>query len=122
MTAPIPSYRHEAFAEAVASGMSASKAYSLAYARPRNGATRASAARLLTHANVRRRVAELRIEAAAAAQASLRLLIPALEKRAQAAMSAGQMREAFGIIERLAEIAADGNRVASQKAAKVATG
>ncbi len=109
MTAPIPSYRHEAFAEAVASGMSASKAYSFAYARPRNGDTRASAARLLTDANVRQRVAELRTEAAAAAQASLSLLIPVLEKRARAAISAGQLTEAFGIIERLAEIAAEVN-------------
>ena len=64
MATPLPSARHEAFAQAVASGMSASKAYSLAYARPRNGATRSSAARLLTKANVRRRIAELRCEAA----------------------------------------------------------
>jgi hypothetical protein len=59
MGTPLLSARHEAFAEAVASGMAASKAYSLAYARPRNGATRSSAARLLTKANVRPRIAEL---------------------------------------------------------------
>ncbi len=97
MIGPLPSPRHEMFAQAVASGMSASKGYALAYSRPRNGATRASAARLLTDANVRLRIAEFRIEAAAAAHASLKLLIPALEKCARDAMSAGQMREAVGI-------------------------
>jgi hypothetical protein len=49
MIGPLPSPRHELFAQAVASGMSASKSYALAYSRPRNGATSASAARLLTN-------------------------------------------------------------------------
>jgi len=77
MIGPLPSPRHEMFAQAVASGMSASKGYALAYSRPRDGATRACAARLLTDANVERRIAELRHEAAEQAGASLRLLIPA---------------------------------------------
>jgi hypothetical protein len=54
MIGPLPSPRHELFAQAVASGMSASKSYALAYYRPRNGATRASAARLLTNVNAKR--------------------------------------------------------------------
>ena len=58
MIGPLPSPRHELFAQAVSSGMSASKSYALAYSRPRNGATRASAARLLTNANVKHRIAE----------------------------------------------------------------
>ena len=60
MIGPLPSPRHELFAQAVASGMSASKSYALAYYRPRNGATRASAARLLTNANVQRRIGSRR--------------------------------------------------------------
>src|SRR5215211_6816485 len=104
---PLPSPRHEVFAQAVACGMSAAKSYALAYSRPRNGATRASAARLLTNANVKRRISELRAEAAEQAKASLRLLIPAFEERAQAAMSAGRMREAVEVLKRLAEIAAE---------------
>jgi hypothetical protein len=92
MSAPLAFPRHEVFAQAVASGMSASKSYALAYSRPRNGATRASAARLLTDANVRRRIAELRHEAAEQADASLRVLIPALEERARAAIAAGRLR------------------------------
>jgi len=35
MVGPLPSPRHEVFAQALACGMSAAKAYSLAYARPR---------------------------------------------------------------------------------------
>ena len=101
MNAPLPSPRHELFAQAVASGWSAAKAYALAYSRPRNGATRASAARLLTNANVKHRIAELRLEAAEQAKASLQVLLPALEERARAAMAAGRMREAVSIVGRL---------------------
>jgi hypothetical protein len=106
MIGPLPSSRHEVFAQAVASGMSASKSYALAYCRPRSGATRASAARLLTNANVKRRIGELRLEAAEQAKASLQVLLPALEERARA-MAAGRMREAASIVGRLARIAAE---------------
>jgi hypothetical protein len=109
MIGPLPSPRHEVFAQAVASGMSASKSYALAYSRPPNGATRASAARLLTNANVKRRIGELRLEAAEQAKASLQVLIPALEERARAAMAAGRMREAVSVIFRLAHIAGEVN-------------
>ena len=105
MIGPLPSPRHELFAQAVASGMSASKSYALAYSRPRNGATRASAAWLLTNANVRRRIAKLRVEAAEQAKASLRVLIPALEEQARAALTAGRSREASTLVRRLQEIA-----------------
>jgi len=101
----LTSARREAFAAAVATGMSASRAYSFAYGRPRSGATRASAARLLTNANVRRRIAELRLEGAREAGASLQLLLPELEQRARAAMAAGRLREAARTLERLASIA-----------------
>jgi hypothetical protein len=113
MIAPLPSPRHELFAQAVASGWSAAKAYALAYSRPRTGATRASAARLLTDVNVRRRIAELRAQAAEQAKASLQALIPALDERARAAMSAGRTKEAVSILHRLAEIAAEANRSAA---------
>ena len=105
MVGPLPSPRHEVFAQAVACGMSASKSYALAYYRPRNLATRASAARLLTNANVQRRIDELRVEAAEQAKASLQVLLPALEDRARAAMAAGRMREAVSIVGRLSRIA-----------------
>src|SRR5215204_1472921 len=82
---PPPLHSAEAFAEGVACGVSAAKRYAMAYARPPNGATRASAARLLTNANVKRRIGELRFEAAEQAKASLRVLFPALEERARAA-------------------------------------
>jgi hypothetical protein len=106
MIGPLPSPRHETFAQAVASGMSASKSYALAYCRPPNAATRASAARLLTNANVKRRIAELRRGAAEQAKASLQALIPALDERARAAIATGRMREAVEVLKRLAEIAA----------------
>ena len=106
MVGPLPSPRHEVFAQAVACGMSASQGYALAYSRPRNGATRASAARLLTNANVKHRVAELRRDAAEQAKASLQALIPALDERARAAIATRRMREAVEVLKRLAEIAA----------------
>ena len=109
MIGPLPFSRHEVFAQAVASGMSAAKSYALAYCRPRSGATRASAARLLTNANVKRRIGELRLEAAEQAKASLQVLIPALEERGRAAMAAGRMREAVSVIFRLAHIAGEVN-------------
>ena len=104
MAGPLPSPRHEVFAQAVASGMSASKSYALAYSRPPNGATRASAARLLTNANAKRRIAELRAEAAEQAKASLQVLIPALEEQARDALTAGRLREASTLVRRLQEI------------------
>ena len=106
MIGPLPSPRHEMFAQGVASGWSAAKAYALAYSRPRNGATRASASRLLTNANVKHRIAELRRGAAEQAKASLQALIPALDERARAAIATGRMREAVEVLKRLAEIAA----------------
>ena len=93
-------------AQAVASGMSAAKSYAMAYCRSPNGATRASAARLLTDVNMRHRIIELRREAAEQATSSLQALIPALDERARAAMSTGRMREAVEVLKRLAEIAA----------------
>ena len=106
MIGPLPFSRHEVFAQAVASGMSAAKSYALAYCRPPNKATRASAARLLTNANVKRRIAELRRGAAEQAKASLQALIPALDERARTAIATGRMREAVEVLKRLAEIAA----------------
>src|SRR4051794_36709419 len=76
----------------------------LAYYRPRNRATRASAARLLTNANVQRRIDELRVEAAEQAKASLQVLIPALEEQARAALPAGRLRETSTLVRRLQEI------------------
>jgi hypothetical protein len=89
--------------------MAASKAYSLAYARSRNGATRSSAARLLTNANVRRRIAELLCEAAEQAKASLRILISALEERARIAISDGRLKNAVRLLQQLADISAQAN-------------
>ena len=106
MVGPLPSPRHEVFAQAVACGMSASKGYAMAYSRPRTGATRASAARLLTNVHVKRRIIELRRGAAEQATASLQALIPALDERARAAIATGRMREAVEVLKRLAEIAA----------------
>ena len=108
MIGPLHSPRHELFAQAVANGWSAAKAYALAYSRPRTGATRASAARLLTDVNVRRRIAELRAEAAEQAKASLQVLIPALEHQARAALTSGRSREASTLVRRLQEIAGQG--------------
>ena len=59
--------------------------------------------------NVKRRIGELRLEAAEQAKASLQVLIPALEERARAAMAAGRIREAVSIVSRLAGIAAEVN-------------
>ena len=105
MVGPLPSPRHEVFAQAVACGMSASQGYALAYSRPRNGATRASAARLLTNANVKHRIAELRAQAAEQAKASLQTLIPALEDQARSAIAAGRLRAASTLVRQLQEIA-----------------
>ena len=111
LMSPLTSARREAFAAAVAAGMPASRAYAFAYARARNGATRASAARLLTDAHVSGRIAELRLQGAKRARASLQLLLPELEQRARAAMAAGRLREAARTLQRLASIASFGGSV-----------
>ena len=61
-------------------------------------------ARLLTNANVQRRIDELRVEAAEQAKASLQVLIPALEEQARDALTAGRLREASTLVRRLQEI------------------
>src|SRR5688572_21206730 len=93
-----PSYRHPVMVEERGGPFHKGGG---SYCRPRSGATRASAAK--------RRIGELRLEAAEQAKASLRVLIPALEERARAAMAAGRMREAVSIVGRLAGIAAEVN-------------
>src|SRR3954452_24475452 len=98
----LSAHRREAFCQAVASGMSASRAYAFAYARQRNAATRASAARLLREANVRRLIAEHRRDISRIAGAALELLIPQLEEAARTAIDAGRLREASRALERLA--------------------
>jgi hypothetical protein len=86
--------------------MSASRAYALAYARERSPATRASAARLLTNANIQSRINDLRREGASAAGVALETLVPKLHEAARAAISAGHLREASRVLERLQAIAA----------------
>jgi phage terminase small subunit len=97
--------RHEAFAQGVAAGLSATKAYQLAYGRRGDGATRASAARLLANVSVQGRIIELRAAAAAEAKASLARLIPLLEARGRATIEGGDLRGGIKILERLAQIA-----------------
>src|SRR5688572_8248231 len=84
-------HRHEQFAQAVAAGFSATRAYARAYARESDRATRAAAARLLANVNVARRIAELREAAAKDAEACLSTLVPMLEVRARAHLAANQV-------------------------------
>src|SRR5687767_9706101 len=97
--------RHEAFAQGVAAGLSGARAYAFAYSRKNDGASRASAVRLLANVNIQNRIAELRTEAASQAEASLARLIPLLEERARAEINAGNLRDAIVVLERLTKVA-----------------
>jgi hypothetical protein len=103
---PLQLSRHEAFAQAVATGLSATRAYAMAYGRDSDPATRASAARLLANVNIQGRIAELRDAAANEAEACLSKLIPMLERKAQAEIRAGHLRSALNVLKRLKRISA----------------
>ena len=97
--------RHESFARRVAAGQSASRAYRESYDRPPSQAVRACAARLLTKSHIRQRIAELRAQAVEHASASIQRLIPLLEERARQAISAGRLRDATSVLDRLSKLA-----------------
>jgi hypothetical protein len=103
---PLPLPRHEAFAQGVAAGLSASKAYAQAYGRKRDATTRACGARLLANVNIQRRIAEIRDATADEAEVCLSKLIPMLESRAQAEIRAGHLGSALNVLKRLKGIAA----------------
>ncbi|PWB92044.1 hypothetical protein C5688_03360 [Methylocystis sp. MitZ-2018] len=80
--APLPNVRQEAFAQAVAAGKSASAAYTAAYGRAADTTSRVNGKRLLTNANVRARIGQIRDEASASAHSTLQKLFKALEDAA----------------------------------------
>ena len=105
---PLPLPRHEAFAQGVAAGLSASRAYAQAYGRKLSGSTRSCGARLLASVSIRLRIHEIRAAAAIDAQAALSRLVPQLEERIQQELANGSMRRALTMTERLARLVGRG--------------
>jgi hypothetical protein len=103
---PLTKVRHEAFAQGVAAGLSASRAYALAYGRRADGATRASAARLLANTSVQTRIDEIQRHGEALALRSLLDLVPVLERHIRAASQEGKFAEAVSALKQIARIAA----------------
>jgi hypothetical protein len=102
---PLPRVRHEAFARGVAAGLSASRAYALAYGRDTDGSTRASAVRLLANSTVQARIAEIKRHGAGVAQQSLGDLLPLLESRFRAAAQDGNFAEVINALKQIARMA-----------------
>jgi len=94
--------RHEAFAQGVAAGLSASRAYAQAYGRTLGTSTRACGARLLTSVSIQQRIDELR--AVVEARAALSRLIPDLEARILRELATGSPDRALAMTERLARL------------------
>jgi hypothetical protein len=110
---PLKLWRHEAFAQGVAAGLSATRAYAQAYGRKSDPATRASAARLLANVNIQRRIAELRDAAAREAEACLSKLVPLLESAATDQIMRGHLGSASKALQRLEMIAKGSSRTPS---------
>ncbi len=105
MTAyPLLRHRHEAFAQGVAAGLSASQSYAQAYGRERDGTTRACGARLLANVSIQQRIAEIRTAAASDAGAVLSSVIPGLEVLIKREIAKGGTERALGFAERLARL------------------
>jgi hypothetical protein len=92
--APLRNFRQEAFAQAVAAGKSASAAYAAAYDRAADTTSRVNGTRLLTNANVRARVEQIRDEASASAHPALQKLFKELEEAALSDIHSGSLRSA----------------------------
>jgi hypothetical protein len=99
---PLARVSHELFAQGVAAGLSASRAYALAYGREADGATRASAVRLLGNASVQRRIAEIRRNGEALALRSLLNVVPLLERQVRAAARDGKFSQAMNALTQIA--------------------
>ena len=104
---PLPLPRHEAFAQGVAAGLSASRSYAQAYGRKADATTRACGARLLANVNIRKRIHEIRAATAVDARAALSRLIPDLEHRIRREIATGSTDRALRMAERLASLAAE---------------
>lgn len=103
--APLPNVRREAFAQAVAAGKSASAAYTAAYGRAADTTSRVNGKRLLTNANVRARIGQIRDEASASAHVTLQKLFKALEDAASEDISSGSLRSACKKAEQYSKMA-----------------
>ena len=89
--------RHEAFAQALAKGMTADAAYLAAGYKP----SRSAASRLCANVNVSLRVEALRARASANLEFSLQWLLERTEEARQGAMEAGQHAAAIAAIKEL---------------------
>ncbi len=103
MTA-LKNIRQEAFCQFIAAGKSATAAYAGAYGRARDATSRVNGRRLLTNANIRERVVEIRCEEA---KTSLPMLRQIIEEAGQAAVHqirTGSFRRACQAAERFADM------------------
>ncbi|WP_292530576.1 hypothetical protein [Methylocystis sp.] len=103
--APLPNVRQEAFAQAVAAGKSASAAYAAAYGRSADTTSRVNGKRLLTNANVRARIGQIRDEASGSAHPTLQKIFKTLEEAALEDISSGSLRSACKKAEQYSKMA-----------------
>jgi hypothetical protein len=103
--ARLPNVRQEAFAQGVAAGKSASAAYAAAYGRAADTTSRVNGKRLLTNANVRGRIDQIRDEASARAHPTLQKLFKDLEEAALRDIHSSSLRSACKKAEQYSKMA-----------------
>jgi hypothetical protein len=102
--APLRNLRKETFCQLVTAGKSATAAYAGAYGRARDATSRVNGRRLLTDANIRERVSEIRSEEANASFPTLRQVIEGAGQSAVQQIQTGSFRRACQAAERFANM------------------
>lgn len=101
---PLINIRQETFCRLIATGKSATASYATAYGRAADVSSRVNGRRLLTNANIRTRIAQIRHSAAAAACLTLPKLIGEVEMATLVQIRTGSLRSACKAVEQFAKM------------------
>ena len=96
--------RHERFAQELATGQSAARAYAVAGYRAGGNAAEVGASRLIRKAQVKARLAELQERAAIRTEITIERLTEMLLEDREVARSLGQMSAAISALEKIAKL------------------
>jgi hypothetical protein len=107
---PLQNLRHEAFAQRIAAGASATAAYAHAYGRPRDNVAAVRGGKLIRNVNIRERAMALEAESALAALPTIRKVLEGVEARTIERINNAQINNVFVAADRFAEFVGQMNK------------
>jgi hypothetical protein len=107
---PLQNLRHEAFAQRIAAGASATAAYAHAYGRPRDNVSAVRGGKLIRNVNIRERAMALEAESALASLPTIRKVLEGVEARTIERINNAQINNVFVAADRFAEFVGQMNK------------